>query len=354
VVAFLVGLTLSIVWAASSPIDDSYSTVNPLWNGTSELARRGFLAVTSDLGETLSSTNPPAVLLIAGPTRQFTEADADSTRTFVATGGLLIIADNFGSGNGLLGLLGLPVRFDGRVLIDTLFYRKQPVFPLIFDFPPSEFSAGVGDVVLGYATVLAIEPGSKVELLASSSPFSFLDSNGDGEKSPQEPPGPFPILAELALGKGIVILFSSPASLANGLIDEANNNILLENINKHASQPTRGTVLLLDETHLEPSPFTPPKLVAQGLVIAILQGRMWLSAKLGLTALAITIIGARLMFRKPSAKMVEKREPLRIVTLFDVDSVLRLHPTWDRRKLEYVAHELEVSMKWMRLHEGES
>jgi hypothetical protein len=348
-----VGLTLSIAWAASSPIDDRYSVMNTQWNGTSELAKRGFLAVTSTLGNTLSSTDLPAVLLIIGPTRQFTEADANSIAGFVAGGGLLIVADNSGSGNGLLELLGLPVRFDGRVLIDPLFYRKQPNFPVVFDFLPSEFSAGVHEVVLNYATALSIQPGSDVKLLASSSPFSFLDSNNSGEKDSDEPSGPFPVLAEVALGDGFVILFSSPASLANDLVDEANNNILLENFIKHASQPTRATVLLLDETHLQPSPFTPTKLAAQGLLTTILQGGMWLGAKFGLAALTITIIAARFMYRKPLPEKAERSGLLRTAATFDVDSVLSLHPTWDRRKLEYVAREVEGAMRWRRLHEEE-
>ena len=355
--AFLLALTLSILFAASMPVDDPYSTLNTQWNGTSALAEKGFLAVSADLLETLSSTDGAGVLLIIGPSRQFTRVEANFLAGFVRKGGFLVIGDNFGSSNSLLDLLGLPVRFDGKLLVDPLFYRKQPSFPAISDFSPSEFSTGLNELVLDYATALNVGNASNVKVLARSSPFSFLDLNQDGKKGSEEPLGPFPILAELELGRGAVVLFTSPASFANELIHGANNIMLIENVMntaivRQASQSERGTVFLLDETHLESSPFTPTKLMAQRLVISILEGGMQLPEKLGLTSLAMILVAARYVYRKPS-KVREKPERSRTVAPFDVESVLCLHPTWDRDKLEYVARELEASMKWRRLREKE-
>jgi len=351
--AFLVALALSIVWAANSPIDDPYSMHNMQWNGTSALTRRGFVAVTADFANTLSSPNATHVLLIVAPSRSFSREEAGSIGDSVRNGGLLVIADNFGSGNQLLGLLGLPAKFDNRLLIDPLFYRKQPLFPVISDFAESEFSMGLNELVLDYATILNVTATSEVKVLASSSAFSFLDSNRDGEKTPQEPSGPFPILAELQLGEGKILLFTSPASLANELIDEGNNSALVENVVKYRSRPEHRSVLLYDETHLEPSPFMAAKLMARQLVTSILEGGIQLPAKLELTALAIVLLAARYVYRKPS-KAAKKIEPLQGARSPDVETVLHLHPTWDRAKLEYVARELEASLKWRRrLREAE-
>jgi len=351
--ALLLALAVSIVWAANSPIDDPYSTLNTTWNGTSGLAERGFLAVKEDLAKALSSTSVVDVILIVGPVREFTKSEANSIANFVRRGGLLVVADNLGSGNGLLDLLELPVRFDGRLLIDPLFYQKQPLFPVVSDFVPSEFSTGVDKLLLDYATVLNVTAGDRVTVLARSSPFSFLDSNRDGRKNPQEPSGPFPILAELRLGEGTVMLFTSPASFANGLVDESNNDILVQNIAEHASESGHRSVLLLDQTHLQPSPFTPAKLMARQLVISVIEGGMGLSGKLGLVAIAIMVITARYICRRPRAEKPEKIERSHTNRSMDVNSVLRLHPTWDRKTLEYVASELEASMKWRRLSEKE-
>jgi len=350
--AFLVALALSIVWAANSPIDAPYSMHNAQWNGTSALARRGFVAVTADLADTLSAANATQVLLIVAPSRSFSREEANSIGDSVRKGGLLAIADNFGSGNQLLGLLGLAVRFDNRLLIDPLFYRKQPLFPVVSDFVESEFSTDLNELVLDYPTILNVTVTSEVKVLARSSAFSFLDLDQDGKKTPQESSGPFPILAELQLGEGKILLFTSPASLANELIDEGSNSALVENVVKYRSRPEHRSVFLYDETHLEPSPFMAAKLMARRLVTSVLEGGMQLPVKLELTALAMVLLAARYVYRKPS-KAAKKIEPLQVVRSPDVETVLRLHPTWERAKLEYVAHELEASLKWRRLREAE-
>jgi hypothetical protein len=348
--ALLLALTVSILLAASTPINDPYSTLNTQWNGTSALAEKGFLAVNADLNKTLSSTNGAAFLLLIGPTRQFTKIEAAFLEGFIRRGGLLLVADNFGSSNSLLDLLGFPVRFDGKLLIDPLFYRRQPIFPAISDFSASEFSTGLTGLVMDYGTVLDIKDQSNVKVLARSSPFSFLDLNQDGKKGPGEPSGPFPVLAELELGRGAVILFTSPASFANGLIHESNNVRLIENIMNGAivrqgPESEGRAVFLLDETHLEKSARTSAKLIAQRLVISVLEGGMQLPEKLGLTSLAMIIVAGRYIYRKPS-KVTQRTEPSQTIAPFDVESALRLHPTWNREKLEYVARELEASMRW--------
>ena len=352
IAALLLGLSLSLAWAATGPIDDAYSTLNPQWNGTSELTTWGFVPLDAGLERILSSTDMPAVLLEIGPSRQFAETEVNSIHAFLATGGLIVIADNSGSGNQLLALLGLPARFDGRLLADSLFYRKQAFFPVSTDLPSSPYSTGVNELVLDYATVLNVTGQGKASVLASSSPFSFLDVNRDGIKGPDEPSGPFPVLAELSIGKGSVILFTSPASLANGLIHEGDNSALMKNIIQLASQPTRAATLLLDETHLAPSPFTPAKVFARGFVTSITNGDTGLMGKLGLATLAIGIMAVRFAVRKPTPE-TKTSKPYRTVQSFDTDSVIKLHPTWNRRQLEYVARELEASMKWRHLNERE-
>jgi hypothetical protein len=350
----LLGLTLSLAWAATAPIDDAYSTVNTQSNGTSELAARGFVSVYPSLELALPNTYAPAVLLEIGPSSQFTKADTDSIRGFLARGGVILVADNFGSGNGLLELLGIPARFDGRLLADSLFYQKQTVFPSVsVDLP----AAGVKELVLDHGTVLNITDRAAVSVLASSSPFSFLDLNHDGLKDPKDPSGPFPILAELTVGSGSVILFTSPGSLTNDMIDEGSNSLLIKNIIQRASQLGGGTpTLLVDETHLERSVtlFTSAKLFARGLVTSIIYGGMGVPDKLGLALLAMLVVAVPYVVETGSAETEkEPSKPYRTVPRFDTDAVIKLHPTWDRRQVEYVSRELEASMKWRHPYERE-
>jgi hypothetical protein len=94
------------------------------------------------------------------------------------------------------------------------------------------------------------------------------------------------------------------------------------------------------------------KLMARQLVASILEGGMQLPVKLELTALAIVLLAANYAYGKPS-KAAKEIELLQVVRSPDVETMLRLHPTWDRAKLEYVARELEASLKWRRLREAE-
>ncbi len=351
--ALLTALALSITWAAMSPVQDAYFVANSGWNGTSELGRRGFLPVSEDMAKALSSPDAIGVLLILGPSHEFSRVDAELMGGFVKRGGMLVIADNLGSGNGLLELLGLPVRFDGRLLMDTLFYRKQPVFPLVFELPQSEFSIGIDELALNHATALNVRDSSNVKVLAQSSRFSFLDNNQDGKKDFEEPAGPFPVWAEVQLGRGSILLFSSPVSFTNGMIHEGQNRILIENVIKAqfargSSSGTESEVahLLLDETHLGFSEFSAPKLIVQNFVASVLSGTLSLTQKMILTGVAAAILALRYTYRRPKAQTQMEISTPPDSGSPDIDLALRLHPTWDRRTLEFVAAELEASNRW--------
>jgi hypothetical protein len=351
IAAILLALAFSVTWVASFSLGDLYSPLNSGLDGTSTLAGRGFLPVHDDLVGRVESANASSVLLIIGPVRSFTSAEASSMYGFVWRGGLLVVVDNFGSGNYLLDLLGVPVRFDGRLLIDPLFYRKQTLFPVISDFSQSQFLTGVSELVLNNAAVLNATTGSNVKVLAGSSPFSFLDSNQDGKKESQEPSGPFPILAEVRLGQGTVLLFSSPVSLTNGLVGEAKNSILIDNILKYGAKG--GASLLLDETHLAASGITPVKQLADDLVTSVLEGNMRLSMKLAMIAFVVVLLAGRYMYRRPPPEIVGEARSQGSAESPDIESTLHLHPTWDRRKLEFVVNEIRTSVKWRQLNEGE-
>jgi hypothetical protein len=345
VAAILIALTVSVAWAAATPIDDPYSTANSQWNGTSTLLALGVKPVKSNFQRALSTPATPSIVLILGPIMQFTTAEADGLAAYLRNGGRLVLADNIGSGNQLLALLGLPVRFDGRLLVDTLFYTTQPIFPTVVDFTPSDLTSGVAELALNYATVLNITNTGTVRILATSTPFSFLSTNRNGKLEPGEPTGPFPVLAEIAVGKGSVILFSSPASFTNGMLNMTDNTLLLQNILKTAPPGNA----LIDESHLTPSPFTPTKEMAQEIVTGIWNGGMLGSIKLGLTVLIVGVLAARYGYRRPSKKQRKGTRTGPRLELDDVDSILKLHPTWSRERLEYVKRELDVTRKWRRL-----
>ena len=225
-----------------------------------------------------------------------------------------------------------------------MFYTRQPNFPTAIDFNPSNLTAGLSELALGYATALNITDASAVRGLAASTPFSFLDTNRTGRLVEGDPTGPFPVLAEISVGRGTMILFSSPASLTNSMINLGDNALLLQNVLK-AAPP--GAVLL-DQTHSAPSPFTGTVKIAQETVAGILQGNMPGSIKLGLALLTLGLIAVRYGYRKPEEKREEKSEEPR-PEADEIEEIVKLHPTWRRRSLEYVKRELEVTRKWRDL-----
>jgi hypothetical protein len=301
--------------------------------------------VKSNLLNALSTPAAPSIILILGPSLNFTSAEADSLTGYLRNGGILVLADNIGSGNQLLTLLGLPVRFDGRLLVDTLFYTTQPTFPTIVDFNPSDLTSGIDELALNYATALNITNTDTVRVLASSTPFSFLDTNRNGKLDPGEPTGPFPVLADATVGKGSVIVFSSPASLTNGMLNMTGNSLLLQNILKTAPP---GNVLI-DESHLTPSPFTGTKEMAQAMVRGMLNGGMLGSIKLGLAVLTVGVVAVRYGYRRPDKKGGKGTSAESRPERHDIDSILKLHPTWSRERLEYVKRELDLTRKWRHL-----
>ena len=343
--AILIALTLSITWAAATPIDDPYSTDNSQWNGTSTLLTLGFKPVKSNLLSALSTPATPSTVFILAPTLKFTPAEAYGLTGYLRNGGILVLADSIGSGNQLLALLGLPVRFDGRLLVDTLFYTTQPTFPTIIDLTPSTLTTGVGELALNYATALNITDTRAVRILASSTPFSFLDTNRNGKLDRGEPTGPFPVLAQVTVGKGSVIVFTSPASFTNAMLNVTGNSILLRNILKTVPPGN----MLLDESHLTPSPFTGTKEVAEEIVMGMLNGGMLGSIQLGLAVLTVAVVAARYGYRKPPKGEGKGTHTGPGPETGDVDSILKLHPTWSRERLEYVKRELDVTRKWRRL-----
>ncbi len=355
IAAILIALMVTIGWAASLPIDTPYSMNNDQWNGASNLAALRFESVNTGFSKTITSAESPAVLLALGPTHPYTVAETASIQAFVSKGGLLVVADAFGAGNSLLQSLGVSARFDGRVLIDTLFYTKQPTYPIALNFKPSHLTSNITRLVLSYASVLTVQPQTNLTILATSTPFSFLDSNNNGKKDVNEPSGPFPVLAEMTIGRGSIILFSSPYSFTNSLLNEGDNVVLLRDLIASRFQPGRSVRLLLDETHLDVTTFTAMKLAYHDFAISIFVGGMSEIGKLALTILAVGIIIARSMFLRPteSALQFTDFEEQEVRNPLDIDGVSQRHPTWNRRSLEYVAHELSESLRLRRIYEEE-
>ena len=236
--AALIILIILTVWFF--PSNDDFRLDNPFWNGTDDI-RAEYKAQAIDSLEELPSSPGGATLLLI-PCVSSIPAELHHLNVFISRGGRLILADDYGYGNEILEYLGLEARFSGDVLLDSLVNYKNKKFPRIINFQSDPLIGNTDNLVFNHATSL-INVSEDI-VLAMSSPFSFLDNNGDGIRQREEPTGPLPVISHHKLGNGEVILISDPSIFINSMDSIADNKKFIQNIAATTS------VLYLDQSHL--------------------------------------------------------------------------------------------------------
>jgi hypothetical protein len=239
-------LSLAYYW----PIQEAYHPLNLDWNGCSKVAN-ATLNLTLLFSYRIPLPNQPSLLTIIGPSTAFTNDETAGIRSFLEAGGTVLLADDFGTGNTLLTGLNVSARFSGKPLADLFYYSKVPSFPLISKFSLSPITENIATIVLNRPSYVNITNSSRVTKLASSSPFSFVDLNGNGRPSPNETINSYPVMVDTQIGSGWLILVSDPSMFVNEMIDLYDNMKLFQNLLKMG-----GDSLIFDVQHLERAPLT--------------------------------------------------------------------------------------------------
>lgn len=294
IVAAVALLSVTMVSPAVSTTVD-FSIYNSGWNGTSGLAasvyRAGKLSPSMTLEITgtdvtivqmsLEQVDPNPVteaLVIIGPTKAFTSAEGALVGDFVARGGLLLLADDFGTGNTLLQGMGAQSRFSGKLVMDLAF-EKKPEFSVCFNFVDDPLTEGVDSLLMNYPSSVVVRNAS-VRPLAHSSVASWLDVDGDRLQDVGEPRGPFPLMAREAIGNGSVILVADPSLLINGMSEYMDNSVLVDNL--LSAIGLFRTAVYFDESHRD---YFDPLVVTSRLTGEISDG-----AKLMLLAFSFALL----------------------------------------------------------------
>ena len=314
----ILGIVSALIAVAATihlmPPTDDFSPSNPLWNGLSRACEMLNLKAIEDLRGAGNLEPSSTAILILAPSKPFSDEETGILRGFISRGGLLIIADDFGTGNELLSSLGLNLRLNGSILLDPLFKYRSRRLPKIIQMA-GELTPEVEELILNYATIIT---GSGFRTLAASTSFSFLDLNGNSEWDAGEPQGPLPVAAEAAYGGGRVIVISDPSIMINSMIGMGGNGRFIAHL-------IGGRSPLLDTSHWVPSPLSR----AKGVVGAALGAASIPEARYTLTALAATLI----------FKLEYKRVRVRMSRL---EEVLRRHPDWDRDVLSRLEEEIAL------------
>ena len=302
-VGLALGLGLALTVAYLYPPVRDFDPFNPFWNGLSGFYDRYKPKLISSLIKGLSLGDPRSyALLIIGPEEGFSEAEAKAVAGFLKAGGLLVLADDFGTGNQLLRKLGLNVRLAGYLLIDPLFkYKSGPL--------PKAYWRGRG-LILDYATAIL---GKGFKVLASTSDFSFLDLNSDFEFERGEPKGPFPVAVEANYGEGEVVVISDPSLFINSAIGLGSNRAFVSSI-------ISGRKVLLDVSHWHVSKLALFKAFVNSL-----------PRYLGVPEVRYSVLASALaLIYYLKVRLTKPRAPR------EVEEVLKRHPGWDRKALEEV------------------
>jgi hypothetical protein len=248
------GVALSAVLMLSVgyywPIQEAYHPLNQDWNGCSRIA--GLTANTTLLmSYDKPLPNATSLLAIIGPSVNFTKRESSNIRKFLDYGGVVLLADDFGTGNSLLEGLNVSARFSHEPLADLYYYGKNPDFPIITGFSPSLATDNLGAIVLDRPSYISTGNSSSVTKIGSSSPFSFIDPSGNGRPSTNETINSYTVLATVRIGSGPLLLVADPSMFINDMIGLYDNMRLFQN----ALRMSDGSVIF-DTAHLARAPLT--------------------------------------------------------------------------------------------------
>lgn len=320
------GLTLSIVLILALgftfPTDVHFDPNNTHWNGLSSAVKNSDPNRVTDLGDLREEVLYPSqsTLLIVGPTENFGPVEAQEVDHFLDSGGRVVLADDFGTGNDLLEGLEVDARFSGVFLKDYVFKRGGSKLPTVENVEVSPLTENVSSLALNYSTTLEnLGEGSTV--LARSSRYSYAVERPERGFEDRENEGPFPILAQIKYRDGNLVLMSDPSVFINSMLDKENNEALLKSLSGDRE-------IYVDVSHLEETPLSRYK--------ALLRRFGRLAARPIMRYLLVLLVTMTIF--KVSLSMKEKEEERD-----ELKRIMERHPDWDEEQLKKLNEEKDGS-----------
>ncbi|NLV08401.1 DUF4350 domain-containing protein [Halomicrobium mukohataei] len=341
---FAVAVALGLLVAGSTS-GGAFGSYNPAWDGTSD-----FRSMAGDEAETLSIARNTSVYdtadanetlaVLLSPEQRYTDRERRSIRQFVEAGGTLLIAEDVGpNGNQLLRGVGARTRFDGAPLRDERRYENGPALPVATAVGLDNDS--VETVVLNHGTAIRAAGATRADdpngtmravratnatVLAASSPYAYLDRNGNETLDDDETVARYPVAMTERVGDGRVIAVSDPSVFINAMLEHGDNRAFARTV--VAGHDT----VVLDVSH---AGRLPP---LQALLLTLRESPL-LQAVVG-TALLGVLAGhaalldgvAALRRRLGASDTVQRPRDREAV----VRGVTARHPEWDDERVERV------------------
>ncbi|MEA3558271.1 MAG: DUF4350 domain-containing protein [Candidatus Thermoplasmatota archaeon] len=344
VVLFLFSIMVPILSS-----DADFSIYNTSWNGCSDLGRdvyrTGSFLPTIDISSSseervvhnsfneLEVTSSPGdtTIIIIGPDMEFTADEGRYVNDFLGKGGRLLLADDVGTGNSLLGYLNTSSRISNDIMMD-LSYMKKGEFAVTLDMAPHPITENLTHLLMNYPSTII--PGISAVSIINSSGTSWLDTIRNERIDPEETEGPFPILTIEDYGNGELLLLSEPSLLINQMKDQMDNGPFASDLINYISEGRK--TIVIDESHRD---LANPVQLANifitdtspgekvGIMTAVIAIFIIVSSPLPKRTLSLIQKGtSRILSEKIEKK--EKIDPIK--------EVMNRHPDWDRRTLEKI------------------
>ncbi|BDR92728.1 DUF4350 domain-containing protein [Vulcanisaeta souniana] len=201
-------LALIIIAIALGPSLTPFDAYNTYWDGYSEAASiclRPVYALPNNL------VNVSSVFIV--PEGNVSGSLVTELLDYVINGGRLVILNgNESFSNQLLKELGVGSRFTGNVIEDPVLNVINEKFPLAFIVSNPVVQTNATTIALDDATTISINDAGAVTI-AVTSRFSAAGNST----------GPFSVVVAVPVGKGYVILVSSPGMFMNSMTNETGN-----------------------------------------------------------------------------------------------------------------------------------
>jgi hypothetical protein len=207
------------------PLADELPDYAPLraWNGLGrfvELARG--LGIGIDLvAEDDVKWDPATTVILVFPDRA---PDSVALGEFVAAGGRVLVADDFGLGASALATLG--VLRVAAPETPSVAFRQNPAFPIAAPTMRHPALDGVGAVVTNHPAALGTGPGGRCLLAFFAPPPACL-------------------LAEVDVGYGVALALADPSVLIDQMLVVEGNRRLAEGLLRYLTENRRPRILLV-------------------------------------------------------------------------------------------------------------
>lgn len=356
-----IGIIL-LIFSMMVPILSStqdFSIYNTGWNGCSNIGRgiyeNGSFLPTIDLSASSEESiahNPlddlegvikpkDSCIFMIGPDIEFTDDEGRFIDRYLKDGGIVLLADDVGTGNDLLGRLNTTTRITSRTMYDLAYNTDSP-FAITTEFSDHPITQDISMLILNYAST--ISPSERSRPIVNSSRTSWLSNDDNKIWDDGEPQGPFPLMTIEPYGRGTIIVLSDPSLLINNMnkVERGDNAVFIQNLVKFMTEGRSTTVI--DESHRD---LTNP-VQYSNIIISRLETGPKVAMLTVISAIFIILntsypkrsieVLRRAIERLLSERHEEDRE-----SRAPIEIVMEKHPKWDRKVLDRIIKDIEGS-----------